>query len=481
MLQPLRSWGILVMGLAPVSWSAAHADDRQVGTVTKVEGSVLIMRGQVGSETTSKVDLDTKLARYYSDVRHAAVGDPVENDAVLVTKAKSRARVIFTNGDQISIGPKSVFRMAWRPRERTLLELAQGALKAWILSDGPRANLQVRTRTAVIGVRGTEFAVRKASRRSETSLTVLRGKVGLKAAGNGKIRNMGVEIAQGQTAETRADGSVAARTTTAIELQAVEADVRMGESSTQQELPANVAKRIAALEKAAAGALMSELEKYEPEVFAAVRGKAKPDQLEDVLAATALAREEAAPAEAQAVEAPAVAMPDEAPREPRGSNFELTAGAGLSAGEGWGGLAAHLAADWLVWPRFGLHLEMGQLVAAGPPEAPPVAGESTNQLTSLAEIGVTARPILAGYWITQLTASGGVGQYRKYVSNGSGGFENPDGTTHDCRPFSLAVEERWYFSKRFALQMMLGIHLVPGSKGDGFGATSMRAGLIYAL
>jgi hypothetical protein len=129
------------LGLA---FSAQAAD---IGQVKVSKGAVEIQRG------------GTKLA--------AQVGTPLQTSDVLVTGADGSAGVTFTDNSLVSIGPNSVFAIDRYSFDSTTHagefegNLRQGRLAAVsgkMVKQSPES-MKIRTPSAIMGVRGTEFVV----------------------------------------------------------------------------------------------------------------------------------------------------------------------------------------------------------------------------------------------------------------------------------------------------------------------------------
>ena len=124
---------------------AALAAD--IGLVKVAQGKVEIQRGA------------TRVA--------AAVGTPVRASDVIVTGANSAAGITFTDNSLVSVGPNSVFAIdKYRFDTTTHAGEFEGNLKRGRLAavsgkmvkQSPES-MKIRTPSAIMGVRGTEFIV----------------------------------------------------------------------------------------------------------------------------------------------------------------------------------------------------------------------------------------------------------------------------------------------------------------------------------
>ncbi|MEN9723129.1 MAG: FecR protein [Pseudomonadota bacterium] len=177
--------------------------------------------------------------------QNVTMGSALTLGAWLRTRPGGRARVIFENGDQLQVGPASFLRIApvsassapstsaSPSKDSTLpsssqasspsseLELRHGMVRAIISKTGPRSRFRVRTASAVMGVRGTDFVVET---RAFTTLTLIRGAVELREApqkGSAMKSLKPQTIRTGETALVEEKKPVLAFSTSQLELKRV--------------------------------------------------------------------------------------------------------------------------------------------------------------------------------------------------------------------------------------------------------------------
>ncbi|HEX7606393.1 MAG TPA: FecR family protein [Usitatibacter sp.] len=138
----MRKW--IIAAALSVAFPAMAAD---VGLIKVSKGSVQIQRGA------------EKMA--------AAVGSGVQASDVIVTGADSSAGITFSDNSLVSVGPNSVFAIDKYQFDTTTHQgefegnLKQGRLAAIsgkMVKQSPES-MKVRTPSAIMGVRGTEFVV----------------------------------------------------------------------------------------------------------------------------------------------------------------------------------------------------------------------------------------------------------------------------------------------------------------------------------
>lgn len=215
---------------------------------------------------------------YYS-VRDAKVGDRVEKGNLIRTAVGGRARVIYDNGDQIYVASATSYKINWEkdaPDGKPELELRYGKARFVIQKGGPRTGLRIKTKSAVLGVRGTDFFVAVNEATGETEEATLRGVVEVKPP----VENApSTSVATGQTAavpqapaelapapgqppaQVPRPPEVKVHTTTQQELQAVERNTSLAKP---EPTPPEVQPTVKTLEDAAAKTTLEDIRAVDP-------------------------------------------------------------------------------------------------------------------------------------------------------------------------------------------------------------------------
>ncbi|MCC7442354.1 MAG: FecR domain-containing protein [Bdellovibrionales bacterium] len=272
----------LLIALA-IPAALASASD-QVGHLTRVEGVVRILANP--SETLQGEGPHAIYESEYFSVRAATVGTPLDNGDVISTAPGGKARIVYENGDHYTVGPSTEFRIRWNgsgAEARPNIRILHGNLRGVVSKGGPRSRLSIRTRSATMGVRGTEFFVADQGASGQTSVAVLRGSVELKS----KDVEKAVDVKQGQTASVSApEPSPAAQqaaapaapaqievlTTTQEELSTirvlsnVKAEIK--DAVAKDDNRKQVEEKAQALERKAVETTLKDLKTYQPEVAA---------------------------------------------------------------------------------------------------------------------------------------------------------------------------------------------------------------------
>jgi hypothetical protein len=282
--------------------SGAWAASDQVGTITQVDGDVKIFTrpSKKPRPEASKAGASQALyeGEYYS-VESAKVGTKVEQGNIVRTAPSAKSRVVFENGDQLNVGPGSAMRVFWdkdSKDSKTRLDLAYGKIRGIVEKGGPRGKLQIRTRTATMGVRGTDFFIAEGGSAGGTEVSIMRGSVEVKPKAPG---SKPIEVKQGFSADIppvqpaapkAAEGgkpsapapmqaAVELRKTTQEELAGIQksSTIEKKAEDKAQEVPADVAK----LEQKAVATTLKDIKIYDPKLYEQLEAK-KPTSTDDI-------------------------------------------------------------------------------------------------------------------------------------------------------------------------------------------------------
>jgi uncharacterized membrane protein YgcG len=142
-------WTILMV-LAFQVGSLTHAQADAVGRLTLVEGRVDLLRG--GQLPATPVNVD----------------DGVQPGDVLRTKSQSKAQVTFIDNSTLAIAPESRVAIeaymfdSGQNKRNVVLHLFQGLAHAVVskVYKSAEPDFVIKTHTAIMGIRGTEFGIR---------------------------------------------------------------------------------------------------------------------------------------------------------------------------------------------------------------------------------------------------------------------------------------------------------------------------------
>ena len=153
-------------------YSSVHA---RVGTVVKMRGTIILKQ-------PNKKALNLK------------EGDKIVGDALLISKARSFARVHFEDNSTLIISANSKLAIGQAdPRKPKFIQLMKGKIRGIIdpkqnEKKGYKGKWIVKTRSAALGVRGTDFLVSYNEKNHITSNVTFRGKVDLYKRSDSDIR-----------------------------------------------------------------------------------------------------------------------------------------------------------------------------------------------------------------------------------------------------------------------------------------------------
>lgn len=220
---------ILIISALPILASVKH-----VGRLIKLTGDVKIYSNP-GKKITGPAPHVLLDGQYYS-VKKARLGMKIKNGSILETGNKSKARIVYKNGDQFNVGEGTAYSINWSrtrksKKKGSIVNLMRGKLRAIVSKKGPRNNMKVTTKFASMGVRGTDFFVTKKGNVGSTKLTVLRGEVALKVQPKPEI----VKIAGKKVVKK-------------VTKKVIEVKVTSGNSASFK-IPPKIAQRLAAVKK----------------------------------------------------------------------------------------------------------------------------------------------------------------------------------------------------------------------------------------
>lgn len=166
----------------------------EIGTFMVVKGSIKIESGGASSD-----------AKVSSKVR---VGDTI------ISGVDSRAKIVMTDRNILNISPNTKMKIekySNTPNDKNVnLNLIEGKVRSKVEEkyDNKNSKFEVRTATAVAGVRGTDFVTSYSSSTKVTEVITLKGKVSfqtISATGTAPTTPP-VVISKGEKSEAKEDG-----------------------------------------------------------------------------------------------------------------------------------------------------------------------------------------------------------------------------------------------------------------------------------
>lgn len=115
------------------------------------------------------------------------VGDILPEDTSVLTGERSVVRLKFSNNSTMNLGPKSKVVVSKMPQKKpNMINLLTGAIKAEVQKEGSAGQgesqnkMIIKTKSAVMGVRGTKFQATYNPQNSSTGLVTVEGEVAMK-------------------------------------------------------------------------------------------------------------------------------------------------------------------------------------------------------------------------------------------------------------------------------------------------------------
>ncbi|MFA6237562.1 MAG: FecR family protein [Bacteriovorax sp.] len=159
---------LLVTGLLAMSFlQTAYADEAGVA-------KVVVLRGQVKARLPNGTTFDVK------------ADQSIPEGAVLQTAEKSFVKLIFIDKSQMNLGPSSEMVITSFPKkEAGIITLVKGQIRSQVtkdymeIDDKSKSKLYIKTKTAAMGIRGTDFQVNFNAENQNTALITFEGKVAM--------------------------------------------------------------------------------------------------------------------------------------------------------------------------------------------------------------------------------------------------------------------------------------------------------------
>ncbi|MCB9061153.1 MAG: FecR domain-containing protein, partial [Halobacteriovoraceae bacterium] len=146
---------------------------------------VILVKGQV-----------TKLYPGTLKALEVKLGDKLPEDTSLATAERSIVRVKYSDGSQVTIGPKGHVNLVMASKKGSgLISLLKGKIRSQVMKNGDsqKTKLIIKTRNAALGVRGTDFQTVYNPANKNTSLVTFDGEVAMKKVSDKEILKKSIE------------------------------------------------------------------------------------------------------------------------------------------------------------------------------------------------------------------------------------------------------------------------------------------------
>lgn len=263
--------------------SSLYAASSHVGMIVKKQGKVeLLTRPSNKADGPGYVLFEGK---YYKQTK-IRLGTKLTNGSILRTGKGSKVKIVYKNGDQMNVGEGTAYQVSWskkiiKGKNPGAIDLMYGSIRGVINKKGPRSGIKIKTKQAVMGIRGTDFHIGQRGTSGKSSLSVLRGKVEVADKKNPKKK---MEVAMGFSAEIQKEVKAqkkqkntslfqVAKTTKneLVEIQK-ESDIKQDKKDLA-EAPKALKKQLAKLEKKAVENTLSDIKEYDPALYKSLKDK----------------------------------------------------------------------------------------------------------------------------------------------------------------------------------------------------------------
>ena len=111
-------------------------------------------------------------------------GDSIPIGAILKTEEKSYTKILFLDKSSLTVGPNTQLEITSFPKEKAgIISLIKGQIRSRVTKDymnienKNQSKLFIKTKTAALGIRGTDFQVNYSEENQNSSLITFEGKV----------------------------------------------------------------------------------------------------------------------------------------------------------------------------------------------------------------------------------------------------------------------------------------------------------------
>jgi hypothetical protein len=257
---------------------SASAFSQSVGIVLKKKGKADLLTNPSSKFPAGQKNVVKYNNKYYQ-IKTVKPGTKVENGNVVRTGEKAKLKIVFKNGDQFNVGEGTEYEISWsrkkvKGKESSVLNLVRGSLRGIVEKGGPNSGMTIKTKNAVMGVRGTDFHVGQRGYKGKTSVAVLRGKVDVAST---KAPEKKVNVEQGFTADLTAQKKMQNKTvlakTTKNELAFIQKESKISKKEAEIIEDEAIKKELEVLEKKAVEVTIKDIKTYQPELYEQIKDK----------------------------------------------------------------------------------------------------------------------------------------------------------------------------------------------------------------
>jgi hypothetical protein len=283
-----------------------YAQAKTIGLFTMVKGPV-----EVFYAPSSNADAPGRKVKFedtYYKVRRAKVGKRLQFDQIIKTGPTSKAKITFINGDTMMVAAGtalnlSVFqgKLKKKTKKGQVLNLIYGKVRSVISKSGPRNNMQIKTKAAVAGVRGTDFFVSYNPSIDLSRVDVLRGRVEVREdeGAKPKMIKKGYSLSVDKTQKDKLN-QLKLRPLTKSKLEEIENETSLKtDQAVLKSLPKTVQKQIQDIEEKSKQVILQDIKEEEPEKYKVLVAKSASLSVDDLNSSVLTDLKQKAPTESK--------------------------------------------------------------------------------------------------------------------------------------------------------------------------------------
>lgn len=247
------------------------------GTIVVAKGDVKVLNSKLSDASISNKFVLFEGQKFTFD--KAKIGMRLKPGQIVMTGTNGKAKVAYQNGDHMMIAPGTSLTLPEPIKGKTgtsSLKLIYGKMRSLISSKGPRNKMNIKTKSAVAGVRGTDFFVSH-NPQNGMEVVVLRGEVAVAhehpdiLATEAPKEKLNV-VKTGYHAKVKDTfDSHEATKDKLLDVQA-SSHVELAKEDLKK-LNDDQKKKVLTLEKKATKAILADIQHHDPEHFKKLKGK----------------------------------------------------------------------------------------------------------------------------------------------------------------------------------------------------------------
>lgn len=274
---------IVISLLTLTIYSVTFASSNHVGMIVKKQGAVeLLINPSKKADGAGYVLFE----KQFYKLKKVRLGTKVTNGSILRTGKGAKVKIVYKNGDQMNIDEGTAYQVMWsskkvKGKNPGVINLLYGSIRGVVNKKGPRNGVKIKTKQAVMGVRGTDFHVGQQGTSGKSTLTVLRGKVEMSDLKNKRKK---VSVAQGFSAELKPSKTKKASKDNNAKLQVSKttknalvkiqkvSSIKQSQKDLKQ-ASKKLKNQIAKLEKTAVENTLSDIKEYDTKLYESLKNK----------------------------------------------------------------------------------------------------------------------------------------------------------------------------------------------------------------